>query len=72
MPSTAIRNIAYDPAAEELWVTFLSGRRYVYAGVPSALFATFANAASRGLFFNREIRDRYPCREVTRSQQLRR
>jgi hypothetical protein len=37
----------------------VSGRRYVYAGVPSDVFATFAKAASRGLFFNREIRDRY-------------
>ncbi len=66
MPSTAIRSLFYDPARSELWVTFVTGRRYVYADVPSDVFEAFRTAESRGAFFNHEIRDRYEYREVRR------
>jgi hypothetical protein len=65
MPSTAIRSMFYDPAKSALWVTFVSGRRYVYFDVPPAVFDAFRTAPSRGAFFNREIRDRYEFDEVT-------
>lgn len=68
MPSTAIRNLFYVPAKRELWVTFVTGRRYVYADVPSDVFDAFKVAPSRGAFFNQEIRDRYRFREVERKQ----
>jgi hypothetical protein len=68
MPSTAIRTLFYVPAKRELWVTFVSGRRYVYADVRSDVFDAFKTAPSRGTFFNHEIRDRYPFREVTRGR----
>jgi KTSC domain-containing protein len=64
MPATAIRNLIYEPAKRELSVTFVSGRRYVYAEVPSDVFDAFKTAASRGAFFNHRIRDRYALREV--------
>jgi hypothetical protein len=28
MPSTAIRNFFYDPAERQLWVTFVTSRRF--------------------------------------------
>ena len=65
MPSTAIRNLFYVPKKHELWVTFVSGRRYVYGDVPADVFDAFRTAESRGGFFNHEIRDRYAFREVT-------
>jgi hypothetical protein len=68
MPSTAIHTLFYVPAKRELWVTFVSGRRYVYAEVPSDVFDAFQTAPSRGAFFNREIRDRYAFREVRRGR----
>lgn len=68
MPSTVIRNYLYDAANGELWLTFVTGRRYVYAAVPHAVFDAFKAAPSRGRFFNLEIRDRYACREVTRER----
>jgi hypothetical protein len=68
MPSTAIRNLFYVPAKCELWLTFASGRRYVYADVPPDVFDAFKTASSRGAFFNREIRDRYAFREVRRGR----
>jgi KTSC domain-containing protein len=68
MPSRAIRNQFYVPAKRELWVTFVTGRRYVYENVPPDVFDAFTAAPSRGAFFNHEIRDRYPFREVTRGR----
>jgi hypothetical protein len=68
MPSTAIRNLFYDPAKRELRVTFVSGRRYAYDAVPPDVFDAFKSAPSRGTFFNHEIRDRYAFREITRAR----
>ena len=65
--STAIRFISYDPESERLSVTFVTGRRYIYENVPEKVYDAFLNAPSRGQFFNFEIRDRFPYREVKRS-----
>lgn len=64
MPSTVIRYFSYDNARRTLRVTFVTGRRYVYEGVPPEVFEAFKAAFSKGSFFNREIRDRYPYREI--------
>ncbi len=66
MPSTAIEELHWRNG--ELTVTFTTGRIYVYRGVPRDLFDAFAAAPSKGTFFNREIRDRYPYRELTLSR----
>ena len=68
MPSTAIRDLFYVSKKRELRVTFVSGRRYVYADVPAEVFDAFKTSTSRGTFFNHEIRDRYAFREVTRER----
>jgi hypothetical protein len=68
MPSTVIRNYLYDPAKSELWITFVTGRKYVYAAVPQDVFDAFKSAFSRGTFFNREIRDHYSYREIPRER----
>jgi hypothetical protein len=72
MTSTAIRGLLYNPEKRELSVTFFTGRRYVYANVPSEVFEAFRNAASRGAFFSNEIRDRYAHRATTRSSGVKR
>lgn len=64
MPSTAIRDIDYDGSSHRLTVTFVSGRRYIYDGVAQRVYDAFSHADSRGGFFNREIRDRYPFHEI--------
>lgn len=58
--SAAIRDIDYDEGREKLFVRFASGERYVYVGVPGDVSRSFADAASKGGFFQAEIRDRYP------------
>ena len=64
MPSTAIRNFAYDPPSATLTVTFVTGRRYAYAEVPPQVAAAFGSAFSKGQFFNEAIRDRYAFRRL--------
>jgi hypothetical protein len=68
MPSTVIRHFRYDTAERELQVTFVTGRRYVYEDVPPDVFEAFRRSFSKGTFFNREIRDGYAYREVTRER----
>jgi hypothetical protein len=66
MPSTAIRYLDYEAAGRVLTVTFVTGRRYVYDGVPPEVFTAFATAPSKGTFFNAEIRDAYDYVELER------
>ena len=68
MPSTAIRHVDYEAARRVLTVTFVTGRRYVYEGVPPEVFEAFASAPSKGTFFNAEIRDAYDYVELAREQ----
>ena len=64
MPSTVIKRFDYRPDTEELLITFVSGRRYVYTGVPAEEAWRFRAAFSKGTHFNHHIRDHYPCREL--------
>ena len=64
MPSSVIRRFAYDPDRLELWVEFVSGRRYVYEGVPDTVANTLGSAFSKGVYFNSRIRDRFAFREA--------
>lgn len=65
MPSKAIRTFSYDETRNELTVTFVTGRGYVYMLVPADVAAAFAASPSRGRFLNERIRDRYPHRRIT-------
>jgi hypothetical protein len=65
MPSSAVRDIDYDPSTETLWVTFVpTAKRYAYRPVPPDVYEDFIHAPSQGLFFNRLIRDQYDFVEV--------
>jgi lysyl-tRNA synthetase class 2 len=60
-----IRSFRYDPEARELHVTFVSGRRYVYADVPAEVAEEMRLAFSKGSFFNRRIRDHFAATRET-------
>jgi hypothetical protein len=64
MPSTIIRRFDYAPDRQELTVEFVTGRRYVYSGVPFEEADAMRRAFAKGIYFNRRIRDRYPYREL--------
>ena len=65
MPSTVIRRFDYSPDAHELTVEFVTGRRYVYSAVPPEEAESMRRAFAKGVYFNKRIRDRYACRELT-------
>jgi len=46
MPSSVIRAFDYDPAAHKLAVTFVTGRRYAYLGVPEEVASDLRKAPS--------------------------
>ena len=64
MPSTVIRRFSYRPESRELEVTFTTGRRYLYSDVPEEAVEEFRAAFSKGVHFNRYIRDQFPYREL--------
>lgn len=64
--SSVIRTISYEIHAQELFVTFMSGRTYAYRDVPKGMYDEFLAAPSKGVFFNMAIRDHYPFRELKR------
>ncbi len=60
LDSSCINQVAYDPAAELLDVTFHSGKTYTYCEVPTVVVSGLARARSAGRYFQRKIRGRYP------------
>ena len=62
--SSAILRADYSTARRTLFVTFSSGREYIYFDVPEELYRAFLATPSPGQFFNFEIRDRYRFREL--------
>lgn len=63
--SAAVEAIDYRPDKRQLFVTFTTGRRYVYFDVPAAVYLRFKHADSLGRYFNAQIRDEYDFRELT-------
>jgi hypothetical protein len=69
MPSTVIEKSAYDPATRTMSVWFrASGRRYDYEDVPPETYAAYRAAFSKGSYFNRVIRDRFPHRWIAEAE----
>ena len=64
MPSTVIRSFDYDASKQQLLVVFRSGRRYVYEQVSEDTYTRLRGAFSKGEFFNKHIRDRFPFRSL--------
>ena len=60
MDSTTLSAVAYDNRGGELQLDFRDGARYVYSGVAPELFRELLRAPSKGSFFNRYIRGRFP------------
>jgi hypothetical protein len=63
-PSSVIERIYYSARRHELFVSFTSGRVYVYFGVSETEYRAFENADSLGRYFNSHIRDHYDYREL--------
>jgi lysyl-tRNA synthetase class 2 len=59
MPSSVIRSFRYLPREKQLEIVFVSGRRYLYLGVPEQTYTAMRESFSKGEFFNASIRDRF-------------
>ncbi len=64
MVSAVVHGAWYLPQRRELDLLLVSGRRYRYSGVPDDVARGFVAAASKGGYYNRWIRNRFPCREL--------
>lgn len=64
MTHPAILGAWYLPNRRQLDLLFGSGRHYRYDNVPAPLARRFANALSKGRFYNAEIRGKYACSEL--------
>lgn len=61
MDSSLIRGARYWPKHRALELSLSGGRRYLYLGVPAEVAQGFADATSKGSYFNRAIRGRFDC-----------
>ena len=57
--SSNIAEIGYDPDTSTLEIKFHNGGVYQYVNVPSEIHIGLMNAASKGSYFHRCIRERY-------------
>jgi hypothetical protein len=58
--STTLRAVAYDGDRGVLLLEFRSLAIYHYYGVPAAVYEALLGASSKGSYFNRVIRGRFP------------
>ena len=62
--STTLATVGYDETREQLQLEFCGRAVYVYFGVPPAVHQALLDAPSKGRYFNRLIRGRYPYRLI--------
>ena len=60
MESTTLRAVAYDDGRGVLQLEFRTRAIYHYYGVPAAVYEALLSAPSKGSYFNRVIRGRFP------------
>ena len=58
--SSTLATVVYDATRELLQLEFRSRAIYQYFGVPAAVHAGLLDSPSKGGYFNRFIRGRYP------------
>jgi len=57
--SSQISEIGYDVSNEILYVTFITGSKYMYKNVPIDVYDGMVASESAGSYFNRNIRNIY-------------
>ena len=62
LSSSVIERILYDDEARDLSIWFRETGRYIYSGVPGAIYEGLCKAPSAGRYFNACIKRRFPCR----------
>jgi hypothetical protein len=65
LQSTSLASALYDPLQRCLEIQFRSGERYLYFQVPPACYQRLLQADSKGSYFNRCIRNRFPYQHLS-------
>jgi hypothetical protein len=60
--SSMVSEVGYDDETQELLVTWVNGRRSIYAGVPEGLADQLSRAPSVGSMINSDIKGSFPHR----------
>ena len=63
--SACLATVGYAPQALTLEIRFRSGALYWYAGVSAQTYSRLLAAHSKGRFFTRQIKGRYPYVRLT-------
>ena len=58
--SSNLAPVGYDPSSETLEIEFKGGTIYRYFNVPSFVHEQLMSANSHGVYFNANIKDKYP------------
>jgi hypothetical protein len=58
--STTLATVSYEVSSPRLWLEFRSHAVYCYFGVPPKIYQDLMAAPSKGAYFNRHIRTRFP------------
>ncbi|MBB5710206.1 KTSC domain-containing protein [Sphingomonas xinjiangensis] len=64
--SSIIDRVVFDDDAQTLLISFKQSGRYLYSGVPRAIYDALGKAASAGTYFNQCIKGQFPCRPERR------
>lgn len=68
--STTLARAAYDEQERLLWLEFRSRALYCYFGVPATIYRELLDATSKGTYFNRNIRGRFPYKRLPSGESL--
>lgn len=64
MPSSVIANFYYDKVKAALRVIFTTGAVYEYLNVPEVEYLGMSNSFSKGIYFNRHIKNRFSFKKI--------
>jgi hypothetical protein len=67
LQSRTLASALYEPGRNQLELEFRSGKRYLYFQVPLHCYQELLRADSKGAFFNRTIRNRFPFQDLATS-----
>lgn len=66
--STTLLSLAYDEARELLQLEFCGGSVYWYFCIPPEVHEALLKSPSKGSYFNKAIRGRFPSAQATTEQ----
>jgi hypothetical protein len=66
LSSSLIERIVFDDDAQTLLIQFRHTGRYLYHGVPRAIYDALGRAQSAGAYFNEAIKGRFACERTDR------